>query len=260
MKARIRPRLTAALAALALTALPLAPRALAAQSAAEHVAMADRQRHTNPTEALRHYEAALAGEPRNYDALVRGSEAAITAGEAASGAAQKAMYQKGELYARRAMEVKPSDAEGHFAVARALGRTAQTLGSRDRVKYAGEVRTHAMEALKHNPQHAGALHIMGMWNAEIMRLNGVSRFMAKNFLGGKVFESANWNDAQRYMEQAVAAEPNRLTHRVDLAGVLADRGNRAEAMKQIEAIRRAPAAEANDAKYKRQAEELARKL
>ena len=43
------------------------------------------------------------------------------------------------------------------------------------------------------------MHVMGMWNAEVMRLNGMSRFMAKNFLGGRVFESANWNDAQRYL-------------------------------------------------------------
>jgi hypothetical protein len=66
------------------------------------------------------------------------------------------------------------------------------MSSRDRVRFAGDVRTHAMEALKYNPRHAGAMHVMGMWNAEVMRLNGVSRFMAKNFLGGRVFESASW--------------------------------------------------------------------
>ena len=58
---------------------------------------------------------------------------------------------------------------------------------------------------------------MGMWNYNVMRLSGMSRFMAKNFLGGKVFGSANWDEAQRYMEQSVAVEPERLVHHLDLA-------------------------------------------
>ncbi len=248
-----------AAAALALASAVAAPVARA-QSPAEHVAMGDRERFTNPTSALRHYEAALASDPRNYDALAKASVAAVDVGEAASGGQRTQLYRSGELYARRAMEARPNDAEGHFALARALGRTAQTLGSRDRVKYAGEVRNHAMEALRLDPKHAGALHIMGVWNAEIMRLNGVSRFMAKNFLGGKVFDSANWNDAQRYLEQAVAQEPNRLVHRIDLAAVYADRDNKDKAREQITFILRAPASESNDAKYKREAEALQRRL
>lgn len=237
-----------------------APAGAARGGAAEHVAMGDRDRFTNPGAALKHYEMALAADGRSYEALTRASIAAVDAGEAASGAQRTQLYKSGEQWARRAMEVRPTDAEGHFALARALGRTAQTLGSKDRVKFAGEVRAHAMEALKLDPKHAGALHIMGMWNAEIMRLSGVSRFMAKNFLGGKVFESASWEDAQRYMEQAVAQEPNRLVHRIDLASIYADRGDREKAREQVAFILRAPGGEANDARYKRQAEELQRKL
>ena len=222
-----------------------------AQAPAEHVAMGDRERASNPASALKHYEAALATEARSYDALVRASAVAIDAGEATSdGTRRTALFKSGEQYARRAVEVRPGEAEGHFALARALGRTAQTLGSRERVKYAGDVRTHAMEALKLDPKHPGALHVMGMWNAEIMRLSGVTRFMAKNFLGGKVFDSANWNDAQRFLEQAVAEEPTRLVHRIDLAEVYADRKNVAKAREQIDYILKAPATEINDARYK----------
>ena len=65
---------------------------------------------------------------------------------------------------------------------------------------------------------------MGMWNYNVMRLSGMTRFMAKTFLGGKVFDSANWDDAQRYMEESVANEPDRLVHHLDLARVYAARG------------------------------------
>ena len=247
--------------ALALGAVATPARGAHAQSPAEHVAMGDRDRYVNPAAALRHYEAAIAGAPNNADALAKASIAAVDVGEATSDKGrQKALYAQGEQLARRAIATAPNDADGHFALARALGRTAQTLGSRERVKYAGEVRAHALDALKRDPMHAGALHVMGMWNAEVMRLNGVSRFMAKNFLGGKVFDSANWDDAQRYLEQAVAQEPNRLVHRIDLAEIYLDRDNKEKAREQLTFILRAPASEANDARYKREAQELQRKL
>ena len=49
------------------------------------------------------------------------------------------MYSLAELYARRAVDANPNDAEGHFHLARALGRKALSLGKRDQVKYAGDV-------------------------------------------------------------------------------------------------------------------------
>jgi tetratricopeptide (TPR) repeat protein len=253
---------TAILAATLACALPAAtPAVVRAQSAAEHVAAGDRDRAANPAGALKHFEAALAAEPTSYDALWRAAVVAVDLGEGSSKNDERnTFFKQGEQYARHAVQANPNDAEGHFTLARALGRIAQTLGPRDKVKYAAEVRSHAMEALRLNPKHPGALHIMGMWNAEIMRLNGVSRFMAKNFLGGQVFGSANWNDAQRYLEQAVAIEPNRLVHRVDLAGIYADRGNATKAREHAEFVVQAPATEMNDAKYKREAEALLKKV
>lgn len=255
----LRPFLAAAV--LAVAPLVFQPAALGAQSPAEYVAMGDRERDSNPVAALAQYEAALKSDPNNYDALARGAYAAVEAGKLATDKAQRTqLYSKGEQMARRAVQVRPADAEGHFALAAAIGRRAQTMGSRDRVRFAADVRTHALEALKYNPRHAGALHVMGMWNAEVMRLNGVSRFMAKNFLGGRVFESASWNEAQRYLEQAVQVEPNRLTHRVDLASVYLDRGDKARAKEQLDFVAAAPAREAGDAQFKREAEAMRSRL
>src|SRR5207253_6166005 len=96
---------------------------------------------------------------------------------------------------------------------------ALSQGPRARIKYAKDVRNEALECLKINPKHAGCLHVMGMWNAEVMRLNGFTRMLAKNFLGGKIFDSANWSEARRYMEESVAAAPDRIVHHVALPGV-----------------------------------------
>jgi tetratricopeptide (TPR) repeat protein len=252
-------RLRATALALAIALIPItAPRAQT--TPAEHIAAGDHSR-MDPAAELAHYEAALAEAPNNYEAMYKASWAAVDAGLMSSdAAAARALYSKAESYARRAIQLNPQGADGHFALANALGRTALSLGKRDRVKYAGEVREHALEALRLNPRHDGALHVMGSWNAEVMRLSGISRFMAKNFLGGRVFDSANWDDAQRYLEQAVEVAPQRLVHRIDLADVYLDRDNRAKAREQLEYIIHAPTLEANDVRYKKRAEELLSKL
>src|SRR6476661_8629673 len=231
----ISPRRLATTAAIVvLGALPA--RAIA-QGAAEHIAVGDRE-HTamNAPAALQHYEAAIKAEPGNYEALWKATREAVDVGEFNPSAAERdRMYTLAEQYARRAVDANPNDAEGHFHLARALGRKALSLGKRDQVKYAGDVRAQALEALKLDPKSAGAQHIMGMWNYNIMKLSGVTRFMAKTFLGGKVFDSANWDDAQRYMEESVANDPAKLVHHLDLARVYEARGLKDQARGQYQA-------------------------
>jgi tetratricopeptide (TPR) repeat protein len=238
----------------ALLAVPALPALARGQSAAEHVAMGDRD-HTamRAPSALHHYQEAIGLEPRSYEALWKAAREAVDVGEYAPRAEQDSLYALAEQYARRAVEANPGDAEGHFNLARALGRKALSLGKRDQVKYAGDVRTHALEALRLAPKHAGALHVMGMWNYNVMRLSGMARFMAKTFLGGKVFDSANWPDAVRYMEESVAADPGRLVHHLDLARVYAARGDKARAREQYELTVRGPRTEYNDAHYQAEA-------
>jgi tetratricopeptide (TPR) repeat protein len=232
-----------------------------AQSASEHIAVGDREHAAmNAPSALHHYQEALKADPRSYESLWKAAREAVDVGEYASQTERDSLYTAAELYARRAVEANPGDAEGHFHLARALGRRALSLGKRDRVKYAGDVRTQALEALKLNPKHPGALHVMGMWNYNVMQLSGMTRFMAKTFLGGKVFDSANWGDAQRYMEESVAADPVRIVHHLDLARVYAARGDKEKARVQYELTVRGARTEFNDRHYQSEAADELQKL
>lgn len=239
----------------AVLTIALLPVRASAQSAAEHIALGDREHAAmNAPVALQHYETAIKADPKSYEALWKAAREAVDVGEFNPSAEERErLYSVAELYARRAVEANPADAEGHFHLARSLGRKALSLGKRDQVKYAGDVRTHALEALKLNPKHPGAEHVMGMWNYNVMRLSGLTRFMAKTFLGGKVFDSANWDDAQKYMEESVANEPNRLVHHLDLARVYAARGDKDRARTQYEATIRGTATEYNDRHFQKEA-------
>jgi tetratricopeptide (TPR) repeat protein len=227
-----------------------------AQTAAGHIALGDKEYVAmNASAALQHYEAAIQEDPKNYEALWKASRSAVDLGSFDRNDEKRALeFKNAELYARRAVEVNPGDAEGHFNLARALGKNALTQGPRARIKYAGDVRTHALECLKINPKHPGCLHVMGMWNAEVMRLSGFTRMLAKNFLGGKIFDSANWADAKRYMEESVANEPDRIVHHVDLAGVYRDTGDKAKARAEWQIAMKLPNRDYNDRYYKAEAD------
>ena len=242
-------------------ALAAAP-AAGAQTAAERIALgdrayADRQART----ALDQYRLAITLEPKNYEALCKASRTEIDIAEGFdAGPVHDSLQVSAQRHAEAAIAVKPRDADGHFALARALGRKALSLGTMDRIRYAKLIRVEALEALKYDSLHSGALHVMGSWNAEIMRVNGLERAFAKHFLGAEVFGTASWDEAQRYLEKSVRIDPDRLVHHLDLGGVYADRGHKAKAREQFEFILNAPIREFNDAAYKKKAADRLKKI
>jgi tetratricopeptide (TPR) repeat protein len=254
--------LSALVLAVAIATTGAATNPLGAQTAKEQIALGDREYAEHKAQsALDAYLKALSLEAKNYEALWKAARVETDLAELApKGALQDSLMTAATSHAAAAIVVNPRDAEGHFCAARAAGRKALTLGTRDRIKYAKVVRLESLEALKADSLHPGALHVLGMWNAEIMRINGLARAFAKAFLGGDVFALASWNEAQRLLELAVKVDPTRIVHRLDLAGIYTDRGDKARAREQYEIIAKAPLHDAIDTLYKQQAAERLRKL
>ena len=250
------------LASLMTILLAFTPQRAVGQNAADLVAQGDRESAARQAAAaLGRYEQALQQDPRAATILWRAAREAVDLGEfEANERVRTALYTKAADYARRAVAAAPSDPDAHFHLSRALGRTALALGPRDRVKYGIEVRASALRALELQPRHAGALHVMGVWHAEVMRLNGLARTVARAFLGGQVFGTASWQEATRALEGAVAIEPNRIVHRLDLARIYRDTKRSAEAQATYQAALGLALIDANDATYRQQVDRELREL
>jgi hypothetical protein len=248
--------------ALALLTAAAAPAAMAQQSADALIRAGDQAYDAlQAADALAQYESALAVDSMHYEALWKASRTAVDLAEYEPNAQQKrALFEKAERLARRAVAVNSADAEGHFSMGRALGRVALTKGVRDRVRYATEVRASALRALERAPDHPGAHHVLGRWNAEVRRLNGFERFFAKNLLGGGVFDEASWAQAREHLERAVAVDPERLVHHLGLAEIYLDLDEDAKAREQLQIVVNGAARDYNDPHYKREAAALLDKL
>ncbi|MBA2627224.1 MAG: hypothetical protein H0U85_04375 [Gemmatimonadales bacterium] len=236
-----------------------------AQSVSEHVAAGVAARDArDPATALKHFDAALQQDSMSYAANWEGALTLVDLGKATpdnvKSPARDALYAKAEVYARRAVAANPGDAEGHFALANAVGRASLTKSKKERVQRAAEIRNEALTAIRLNPRHDGAYHVLGRWNAEIMRLSGVTKFFAKNFLGGDVFNQASWESAESNMEKAVELNPRRITHRLDLAEIYMDRRRYSDARTQLERIAALPLGDAQDPAYKAEAAALMKKI
>ncbi|MFL5401991.1 MAG: hypothetical protein ACJ8BF_04160 [Gemmatimonadales bacterium] len=248
---------------LCLTAL--GPLRLPAQQAADHVALgiAAEEAHDLKT-ALQHYDAALTQDSSDYEANWRGAMVLLTLGEQMGDAGKNpqrdSLYRRAERYAGRAVASTPSGADGHFALAASVGRASLTMGKKARIRRAAIIRSEALRAIALNPRHDGAYHILGRWNAEIMRISGLSRFFAKSFLGAGIFSQASWAKAIYNMQKAVELDPGRIYHHLDLAKIYADRKRPVEAVAQLRLVDSLPDREVMDTAYKREGATLMRRL
>lgn len=248
-----------------LAVLAVSPSGLRAQSVTELVARGQSARDARDlAAALAAFEAALAIDSMDAAANWKAALTLVDMGKATPDSvrdpARDALYARAEVLARRAVVVDPGSADAHFVLANAIGRASLTKSKKERVRRAAEIHEVVLKALSLDQRHDGAYHVLGRWNAEIMRLSGVERFFAKSFMGGKVFGQAGWDEAVKYMERAVSLKPTWIYHRLDLAYVYVDRGRYADARAQLEAIPGLELADASDERYKRDAAALLERI
>jgi tetratricopeptide (TPR) repeat protein len=251
------------LAVLCLVGLTAGP--VTAQQVEDHVALgiAASDAHDLRT-ALQHFQAALDQDSSSYQANWRGAITLLTLGEQLGDTGKNperdSLYRQAEHYARRAAVSNPAGADGHFALAASIGQTSLTMSKKARIRRAAVIRSEALHTIALNPRHDGAYHILGRWNAEIMRISGLGRFFAKRFLGAGIFNQASWDQAIYNMERAVQLDPGRIYHHLELAEIYTERKRPADAKTQLHLVDSLPQREVMDSVYKREGVAMLRRL
>ena len=248
---------------------------LAAQSPlSEQIALGDSARAAlHSEEALRHYQAAveevqralgtqlenIAGvhptNPLYCEALWKAAREISDVAKQLLGDSLKqrrdSLYSVGRTWAEAAVRADSSVANAHFSLALVLGRLSRTRGGKERVRFAKIIYDETVRTIQMDPKHDGAYHILGMWNAEVKRLSGFTRFAAKTFLGAGFMSRASWDSAVANMERAVQLNPQHVYHRLELASVYLDVDQPAKAKEQLQAIAALPDGDPMDPYYKR---------
>jgi tetratricopeptide (TPR) repeat protein len=234
---------------------------LAAQSVTTHLALGiSAYDIRDPAAAARQFRLALADDSLAYEPNWRLALALVDLGkqipDSVESPRRDSLYALAERYAGRAVAAEPTGADGHFVLGLAIGRGSLSKGKKERIRRAVEIRTEALAAIELDPSHDGAYHLLGRWNAEIMRLSGLSRFFARSFMGAGIFNQASWQGAIDNLERAVALDPTRIYHHVDLAEVYIDRKRFADARTELLKVDTLPLKDVQDSAYKERAAAL----
>lgn len=210
-----------------------------------------------PLDALAQLDSLLVRHPDSYGALWRAAREAVNLGMLAPEEEnRKAWTAAAVAYARRARAAGPDRPEGLSWLAIALGRQALEEGPRGKVRLAVEIRETALAALRVDSLNAAAHHVLGEWNAEICRISGLERWLARNLLGGGVFSEASWEAALHHLQRSVELNPAGLIHHLDLARTYLDVGREQDARRVLLGLLDRPALEPVDPLHKRSAVSL----
>src|SRR3989475_11275059 len=198
----------------------LLPAALGGQtqlSVAEHLALGDSAHAAlAPAQALQHYRAALAIDSTNYQARWKAGRELVDIAKQIEGKddsskrRRDSLYSEARAYGEAAVRVNPNGADGQFTIGQALGRLSRTKGGGERVRLARVIYDEGVEAIERDATHDGANHLIGAWHAEVKRLSGFEKFFAKALYGGGFLDKGNWEDAQKYLQKAVALKPQNI--------------------------------------------------
>lgn len=250
----------AALAAALLTFAPPVP-ARAADSAAEHLAAgAEKYAHGDLKGAYEEYFEALKVEPGDFTALHRLSRAESELGEEAKGEEQRRLVGAAVQHARDAVKAAPDSAQGHLALAVALGRQALKEGPRTRLSLSREIKSEVDRALAINPSLGRAWHVRAMWNRKLASLNFIERAAANTVLGG-VPKGASMDNAVADLNKAIALEPDYVNHHLELGRTCRMLKRNAEARRELErAVALPPTSSPRDPRYQAEARKLLAKL
>jgi len=208
-----------------------------------------------PADALKYYLPAEKLDPNNAHLLVRIARQYRHLMSDAFGKEQKLHLGNTAVeYADRAVSLLPNDPETQLAVAISYGKLLPLVGTQEQITDSRIIKTAVEKVLEVDTNNDLAWQVLGRWYLGFAEVSPLKRAMAQMVYGK--LPPANFEDAVRCFEKAIALNPNRLMHYIELGHTYADMGRPAEARKFISKGLGMPNTEKDDAEFKEKGREL----
>ena len=185
------------------------------------------------------YREVLRIQPSHPEALVKCSELCSRIGKRQSTLSATADYYKAaQTYASTALKLYPRSSDANCVMAMALGRMAMTMGGREKIDAARDIRRYVDAALNYDAGNFKAWHILGRWHYELCSLNFIERTAVRVFFGGIPETSIGASIAA--FEKARNLAPGFVLNYLELAKAYHKSGNDKEAANMLNALLKLP--------------------
>ena len=161
-------------------------------------------------------------------------------------------------YANKAAAIAPNNSEAQLSPGISYGKMLPFMTAGEQIKASPRIKAACDRALQLDPQNDNALHILGHWNRALADISGVKRMLA-GMIYGKLPEASN-EAAEKCLRKAIAINPNRLIHYIELGHIYVQMGRKEEARKYIEKGLSMPNREKDDPEMRAVGRELLTKL
>jgi tetratricopeptide (TPR) repeat protein len=242
------------------TALLLPKASFEAESADELIAKGKVfEKKFDAKDALPLYLSAEKLEPKNPDLLVRIARQYRYLMTDAPATGEKLRLGHIALdYSDRAAACGPNDCDAQLAPAITLGKMLPYLPSKEQISASPKIKASVDKAIALDPQNDTAWHILGRWQRVLADVGTMKRYLA-GMIYGKLPKGSN-EEAERAMKKALALNPNRLMHYIELGRIYAQMGRTDEARQFINKGLAMPNTEKDDPETKERGRETLAKL
>lgn len=231
-----------------------------AETAAALIAKGDAcDERLQANEALQFFLPAEKLEPNNAELLVRIARQYRHLMSDTSSKKEKLRLGHISLgFAQRAATLAPNNAEAQLSPAISYGKMLPSMGSKEQVDASPRIKEAVDRTLKLNPKNDTAWHILGRWNRVLADMNPLKRMLA-GALYGNLPVTTN-EAAEKCLLKAIATNPNRLMHYIELGRIYSAMGRKEDARKFIEKGLSMPNKEKDDPEMRTIGQELLKKL
>ncbi len=217
------------------------------------------ERKFQTNDALPLYLSAEKVEPKNPQLLVRIARQYRYLMTDASGNQEKLRLGYIALdYSTRAAACGPKDCDAQLAPAITLGKMLPYLPTKEQVAASPRIKVSVDKALAIDPRNDTAWHVLGRWNRVLAEVSSAKRFAAGLIYGQ--LPKGSYEEAEQAMKKAIALNPKRLMHYIELGRIYAQMGRKEEARQFINKGLAMPDTEKDDPETKQRGRETLAKL